>query len=395
MAKTLDWQRKEYKLTCISPVHVGTGDILKYYEYIYVQKEGQKRVYFLEQTRWAQFLLAHNLLDEYAAEVMKGKKNALYPWLQKKGISLTAALLQQICRSYADVYMDEGEQKTTLNDISCQMKDGHGLPYIPGSSIKGAIRTAILHHLIKKEPAQYQDIWQQVKANIRSGKWTKYQSQDLERRALAKLPQETKYKNDALQSVMRGIQVSDAVLCHPNPQTVILQKWDASKVRGSNNVTPHSLPIFRECIPAGTAFRFSIKLDKNMTSYIGLSSLSELWQWVREYTQAGLSLQQPFFGSLYKAEFEEAQTADICLGGGTGLLSKTVFYTLAGKEKEGQRTLATYLDNHFTTWNRQARQREGVHQHQRKDEITPRTLKLAQAGSTKWLLGLAQVAEVK
>ena len=30
------WERKTYELTCISPIHVGNGEVLKQYEYIWL-----------------------------------------------------------------------------------------------------------------------------------------------------------------------------------------------------------------------------------------------------------------------------------------------------------------------------------------------------------------------
>lgn len=394
MKNILNWQKKEYELTCLSPVHIGTGDILKQYEYFYVFVNKEARVYFLNQTKWALFLCQHNLLDEYTREVMQKKSLPLARWLKKKEISVNLPLLQQICSSFAPVYIDN-EGKASLNDIACQIKTAQGLPYIPGSSIKGAIHTAILYHLLKENPEKYSFFWQELKNDIFKGR-KRFNSRGLERAVLSILPQRTKMPNDALQSVMRGVQVSDAFLAIPNKETIILQKWDASKIRGNNISKMHSLPIFRECIPAGHKLYFSIKIDTSITSYIHLTSLADLWHWVDEYTAAGLSMQQKAFGQQYNSEFSLGKKAHLFLGGGTGFLSKTAFYALAPNETEGQRTLAKYFDEHFSLWNRKTHQREGAHQHQYKDDkLTPRTLKLAQTGTNRYLLGLAAVNEVK
>lgn len=120
---------------------------------------------------------------------------------------------------------------------------------------------------------------------------------------------------------------------------------------------------------------------------IGITSLDDVWQWVRDYLAFGLAKEKAVFGHEYKGEFEESKLADIRLGGGTGFLSKTVYYALA-PENEGRPMLAEFFDKVLFT-------RRSCHHHMTKDDrLTPRTLKLAWADSDRWILGLAEVEEV-
>ena len=48
------WEHKTYELTCISPIHVGNGEVLKQYEYIFTKRiyiiYFKNRIYFLSET---------------------------------------------------------------------------------------------------------------------------------------------------------------------------------------------------------------------------------------------------------------------------------------------------------------------------------------------------------
>ena len=67
------WEHKTYELTCISPIHVGNGEVLKQYEYIFTKDRNQQRVYFLDKAKWMNFLIRHHLIDDYASQVFSGK----------------------------------------------------------------------------------------------------------------------------------------------------------------------------------------------------------------------------------------------------------------------------------------------------------------------------------
>ena len=41
---------REYRLTCISPVHIGSGETFKAFEYLYDRKN--KKVGFIQEEKW-------------------------------------------------------------------------------------------------------------------------------------------------------------------------------------------------------------------------------------------------------------------------------------------------------------------------------------------------------
>jgi CRISPR-associated protein Csm5 len=97
----------------------------------------------------------------------------------------------------------------------------------------------------------------------------------------------------------------------------------------------------------------------------------------------------------YIPEFKESALADLLLGGGTGFLSKTVYYALA-PDVEGRQLLTQFFDDIFTTKDRRTHMKQPAHHHRRDDDmLTPRTLKLAMTEGERWIMGLTSVKEVK
>lgn len=386
MINTEKWEHKTYELTCISPIHIGNGELLKQYEYIFTKDRNQQRIYFLDKAKWMTFLVRHDLIDDYAQSVFSGRMN-LYGWLQSQRIGSLSAIIREVCNASADVYLVR-ERQQRVNDISRQVKTPDGVPYIPGSTLKGAIRSAILFHDVRQHPEAYLPFWNRIKAAMEAGNRRQMRdlAQNIERQAFTRLKQQKNRPDDALQSVMKGLAVSDAMLVGHERDTVILQKYDVSSIR-REGLKGHPLALFRECIPAGRKFRFSMTLDKDIARLIGITSLDDVWQWVRDYLAFGLAQEKGVFGHEYKGEFEESKLADIRLGGGTGFLSKTVYYALA-PNGEGRTVLANFFDDVLFT-------RRNCHHHKTKDDrLTPRTLKLAWADNDRWILGLAAVKEV-
>lgn len=56
------------KLTCQSPVHIGSGDSYKKNQYLYEDNGRKAKIYFLNESKWAVFLdrgkLTNHLVDE-------------------------------------------------------------------------------------------------------------------------------------------------------------------------------------------------------------------------------------------------------------------------------------------------------------------------------------------
>lgn len=388
--------RQEYELTCIAPVHVGSGQKLKSFEYLYDRRKDE--VAFLNESKWIALLAQHDLMDTFADAVMSGAflRQSIREWLldhQIKEGELRSIILR---RAASAPLITKERGRTKLNDIVAQTTLADGRPYIPGSTIKGALRTGILYHAIRRDPARFRSTWQETLRSLREPLKDQKKISDrmmsrVEQTILHTLCLSDDVKTgDAVSSAMRGLRVSDAV--GTVRDTVVLQKVDATtkKKRQGENVS--ELPLFRECIPAGAKLRFAVTADLSMLETTGLRSLDEALAGVRAYTADGLRLQEKVFGKKYPALFAAAKNADALLGGGTGFLSKTLVYALAGSDEEAHTFIASYLDAAFQTRNRQTRRREPAHRHKELDEkISPRTLKRAVMGQDDWIMGLCSI----
>lgn len=375
---------QKFTLQCLSPVHVGNGVTLHPFEYLY--DKNTQEVYFLEQKKWVALLIKHHLLTDISREAARGLQMSLWEWLRRKGVAEAeiAALGQR--KAVAESLVTQNRRgRNTLNDIVCQTATAMGQPYIPGSSIKGALRTGIVFYLLQKDEALRNRFWQRFSHNLEMFKSRRERSaEELETELLHKIPVKGKdKKTNAVYSALRGLSVSDAY-CQNSVDTVVLQKYDATtNDRGQSK--EHGISLYRECLPSGTELSFSVTTDKALLRLLKIDSFDKILQGSHDFIQQGISSLQKVFGRDYAKVFAEAEQADMLLGGGTGFLSKTLWLSLAPNEEAARRAIAVILEQRFRQ-----------HHHRQLDRaISPRTLKLVQSEQGTQLMGLCQIREAQ
>lgn len=372
-------ERQDYELTCISPIHIGNGEILKPIDYVYDKRKQQ--IFFLNEGKWKAYLVQHQLLDEFFDYLRQARRSGnLFTWLQRHDVTIDDVKTMSSTVSRVETTNTQ-TTKDSVNDIHRLMTTSLGVPYIPGSSLKGCLRTGLLSYWIKQHPHKGIRHWNEAKSCRPRDKWA---AQSLEKDAFMCLQANT--QSDMVKSCMRGLMVSDAMCVEPHVDTVVLQKVDATTKKNKQGQREKTIPLFRECIPAGTTLRFSITFDKAMMGELGITSLRDVIKASQQFTKRTLAMQERIFGRDYKNEFAEASLADMLIGGGAGFQSKTVFYDLAPSFEEGRRILAQKLEIAF---------RKQKHYHVELDEqISPRTLKLTRTTNDRWIMGLCSLKEV-
>lgn len=393
--RTGDLDCRAYDLVTVAPVHVGSGEIRRANEYLYDRASGM--AYFLDEARWVSFLGRRQLMEPFLAyieessrqlgqrrESFRGKN--LWDWLRAQGVQKREmeALAVRRARAERSVISEKG----SLNDVHLQMALSDGRPYVPGSTIKGALRTDILYRMIQQEPERFRGFWQEIcrEAESRDRLRDKERTwQGIERRletqALHTLRVDRKKPAEMVNSALRGLRVSDAAVAKRETETLLLQKPTKSNRQGKRSKTP---PLFRECIPPGRRLHFTLTADFSMLCTLGITSFEDIFQGLRAYTAQVLALLEEEFPK-YRPQFDEAREADCFLGGGTGFLSKTLVYALARDAREARNFTARYLDEKF--WN-------PSHHHMQYDgKLSPRTLKLVATAQEEWLLGLCRFEE--
>ena len=359
-------ETKSFELTCISPIHIGSGESLRPFEYLYDKQKG--KVYLINQSKWVAMLSDKGLMEEYVAFIEGSKQLEglnLWQWLRNKGVS-NQEILASSSRCAEAPYSVLAKDKKSLNSLNSGMSLPDGQLYIPGSSIKGVLRTGILYHLL--EASSKIEIYQskleaelENKSNIRKLKTSSFIENDL----LTALCYDVKRTKDSINCALKGLQVSDAMPVEKY-DTIAVQKLDASVKIKKNGESESRLPLCRECIRPGAKFRFTISLDLPMMKTIGISSIDEIVEYAHKAKLAEINLLKLFFSADYKYQIKEAEAADFSIGAGTGFLNKTLWTGLYDDREAMVRGIKTILSDSFKK-----------HNHFKDSGISPRTLKLA------------------
>ena len=388
-------EMKTLTIKCLSPVHIGSGRVMKSFEYLY--NPDKSEVIFVERSAWISFLVRHGIMDEFAnyiqvtAKALSSSGNFYgmmpWEWLRQKGIAAEDIEAVASHKSFATLNTICREDKDSLNDINACVTLSNGMPYIPGSSIKGALRTSILYSLLMKpENSKFRArIWNEIEASGDiAGKDVGKAFRRLETDLLSKLE---KYRNDMLNSSLRGLKISDTMCVSGSYDTVVLQKRSANVKGNGPNEGEHGLPIFLECIPGGTSFEIQVTADYTMLSKIGLDSINAVFDCSREFVSYNRQVWAEIFSKDYPSQLAEMEAADLWLGAGTGFLSKTLVYAIAPETKKSvaRKLIASYLDRVF---------KKPGHNHWEEDKLlSPRAIKLTQEGQYSQVMGLCKVFE--
>lgn len=370
-------------LVCYTPVFIGSGDTYKKSQYIY--DKNNKKVYFLREDKWVYFLGKHGILDDFARELMKNPSRFnLFNYLInqpalkkrygsfsniKKAMEASGAIARG--EDYLAVGGEDGRKGP--NDIAAFILDVEGNPYIPGSSLKGAFRTAILSHVIRKNRGSYSKEWEEIE-RVAGRKVDMGKAMDSLERKLSLAPDKDG-KLDMVNSYFRGLTVSDATLV--NGELCVVPKTDLTM----HDDDTHQVSLYREALASDSSLEFTIGIDdgpKGM-GHFGIRNFTDLQDVLKEFVHFQYDIwKKPF---LENADFElgdikNAKNADMLLGGGTGFLSKTLVYSLAP-----DRNSAVYVTRKLM----EASFKNG--KHFRDKEISPRTLKLVDEEGDTRLMG--------
>ena len=373
-------------LTCYTPICIGSGETYKKSQYIYVKEE--RKVYLLREEKWISFLWKHGIIDDFANELLQNPARFnLYaylvhqPTLTKKyrnfsGIKRVLQLEGAI--QEGDHYLSSGgmDGNKGPNDIVGFIRDVEGNPYIPGSSLKGSFRTAILSYEISKNQKLYARDWENIKSVAGDTKKMGSAMDRLEKKL--SIEPDDEGKMDMVRSYFRGLVVSDAVLKKGN--LCIVPKEDLTIHEGET----HRVALFREALAIDSELEFTIGIDDSSKGmgHFGIRRFDDLLKVLKEFVHFQYQiLYSPFKDSQLAEEalqdIKKAKNADLLLGSGTGFLSKTLTYSLAPIPQDAVYVTRKLMEREF---------RNG--KHFRDKEISPHTLKMVEVDEYDYLMGL-------
>ena len=382
----------EMELDVCTPLFIGSGEKITKLDYVYRYNDG--KVYMLDEAKWASFLKRARLMNDFTSKVEAlGKRFSLDSYL-KNHRELAARL------HTSDIVMElkrrgvfhEGIPAYVTgknpNDIVTFARNGLGERYIPGSSLKGAFRTAILAYVLLN--IDRTKCYNKLEHATRNA--VDETMDDVEKYLGIRIDKDGKY--DMVNSRFKGLTVSDAKLI--NETAAIVQKWDLSLTKSQSEKKPKYLPIYREAIVPATKAVFTIGIDGSERGMgeIGVKTAGNLLHALSVFRNLQYKTYKEAIDKVYKGSvdhsvfryLDELNEANLVLGGGTGYISKTLIYPIAGSREKGKSIARKILSEQFD--------RPGRKDERRDDIISPHTLKLTKLNDMH-MMGLCNVKVVK
>jgi CRISPR-associated protein Csm5 len=231
----------KYRVTVetVTPLHIGTGtELLK--DFDYVSKPGERQTYVLDQDA----VYAAELEAQGAAARLDTPAGRL--------------LSSENWREDSPFVRYSLQGSTTIERVHEQIKDVHGRCYLPGSSLKGALRTAVMAYAIASK-----SVVPDLGKLANSKEWA------------ARAWEQAAFGNEPNSDVLKALHVSDSKALPLKPSA--LELLTAQVFTGGE---PGS-PIVVEAVRAHTAFETEVVIDELALKYSRDPSLNwesrELW----------------------------------------------------------------------------------------------------------------------
>lgn len=333
-------ERVNIILRSLAPVFIGSGERLNKKEYIFNAKKGI--IYFPDFSRLFAFLKSRSLLPKYEEFLTKPRYNDFRAFLEENKI-IEADYPHFVSYSIA---AGEAARVSNFREVLTFINDSEGRPYIPGSTLKGVIRTALAAQLIKKGD------WDRDRLNIKRADtstapryYLSRENSTLEKKVFYRLgirnPKNGEVLSSPINDFMQGIRISDSASVGFENLTL------AGKYDRKPDGTVNLLPIFRECLIPGTEVHLHMTLDMPMLAKVGLN-LNSIEDALHSFADEHYANFERIFAELPEdASVKAKQGVDIILGGGAGYVSKTLIYNLYPERDQAVSLAAKILAKRF------------------------------------------------
>ena len=378
--------KRYYTLTVrtLSPVHIGCGEEITKIDYCYAKDS--KRIYVMHPQKLFNGLQSKGILTAFEQKLM----------VADKMLSLT--------RFFADQQITESEYSTwakysyPVNNVSVEngqngifsfIKDAYDCPYIPGSSLKGALRTALAYSMIVNDRKRFERIAKDVQRKIDSSNGKKPYIKDEEKtleiaifNTLKRKPKKDRYGNisynDILNDCMSGLLISDSKPLS-SESLCLCQKTDVDY-----DGETHSINLLRECIAPETEIVFDVAIDETLCPFKAKDILDALGVQFQDYD---VVFREHYHNAVKDTFHDPVQGEDtwLYLGGGTGFPMKTVMYALYEDENQAADLSAALLDASFF------RNRPGHKKFTKETGYSPKVWKCTRLHEQLYEMGLCSI----
>ena len=225
-----EYRTFQFTLLAMAPIHIGNGEKYTSREFIY--ENGY--FYFPDMGKFYNRMVEkgyHHKFERFLQETKpNARNNRLISFLEDNRIS---------DRNFGGYRIIETKLETNnnylrggaLNQVSKFIRDPFGNPYIPGSSLKGAIRTILMN---TNPDWNNKNVLQCKKENKSLIPWGAKKGQDYD-------------------DLFNAIRVSDSKP-FSNKSLILVQKWDHK----AKPPLAKPLPLYREAIAPSTKINFTI-----------------------------------------------------------------------------------------------------------------------------------------
>jgi CRISPR-associated protein Csm5 len=323
-------------LDVITPVHIGSGNTITKKDYRVsgrnVEIYDSLKLYSLLGRGYEGFLMGNETLTDY---------------IQKYNVRANSAIKYSIFCGNSRIRKSD--------EIHEFIKDPYGCPYIPGSSIKGAIRTAMLSFAISQN---------------KRGDFSPYRRDFISKGAND--VEETAF-GEPINSVFKHIKISDSDPLSTD-DLILCKKIDVFKDGNSNN----KLNLCRESIKPGTKVKFKLTIDEPFEEkHKEMANPEYIMSAIRNFSIQYKNTYLSKFGSYNNKKYGDDI---IYLGGGTGFLTKTINTSLYGNDALSK--VSDFLSDKFKKHNHKQDVQLG---------ISPRAMKCTQANNEIVEMGICKI----
>lgn len=374
---------KVYKmsLTTLSPIFIGSGEVLNKSMYVYNDKE----IMVIDERKLIKKLSSiKGLYESFLSECSSGNLN-LTDFLHKNLPNYeNIDIYKYKIISYSNI------KDKKLNNINTFIKSSNGKPYIPGSSIKGAIRTAIIAGEIMNDKEKYNNFFKDIINNN-----VKYKEKDI----VSNIS-----KDFNIENIFKNIIISDTNDVNIN-NLYISKRYDIV----TNKDIGHELPIYMELLKPHIKFNFLLTLNHKF-------SINDLSKYFNNFYENNLNDNTLYssYLSIISNTFKDKAVKNNCnlysnyndmlpnifIGGNNGFLTKSILYYMRKmkndddkiiKKKDIINYIKKYLDKEFTKIDKETKIPQ--HNHEKIDEeLSPRSLRFVKKDENSYIgLGMCNI----
>lgn len=377
--------RNKMKLEVLTPLHIGGADYkskLDKKEYIF--DKDKKTLTLIDNEKFIAFLIKKNLFEKYIAyiennvnaKVMIQNRNInLFNFLKTNNIDKNI----QDFRKKAPIKLDMNIEN--MNDIKLMLRDVQGKPYIPGTSIKGALINLLLVDYIIKNREKFSKEKRIILSECKKtndDRSIRGLKNDI-KKIVNQIEKSIIYSdNKSLEKSKKfGISVSDSY-SYSNTRTNFYQDIDEKRTNKPGEDKSRPMPVAREYIVANSIFDFDITLDIDLLeeSKLKIKNIDDLIDSIENAMSYLINVLE---------DKNSPRTENLVLGANTGFLQKTIVYALFEDGKERLEVVKKLLHKN---------QKNVIGNHLN-DKFAPRVLNRIKINNKNLLAGLVKIMKVE